>query len=108
MVRTLFVVLWVTDITHNILNYKQNLWIDNAVIFAELLDFVCATEKVDGDSHTFTKKRVKYLLSKLNTMPKLTVLNMQMSHMKELSINKMDTRLLIELDVDNTGAQFVA
>jgi hypothetical protein len=46
-----------------------------------------ATEKADGDSNTFTVDGFRAVLNKLKTMPQLTVLDMQLPHVKEFSVN---------------------
>jgi hypothetical protein len=48
------------------------------------------------------------MLKTLKTMLKLTVLDMQLLHMKELDIIEMSIHLLLKLGVGNRGAQFVA
>jgi hypothetical protein len=51
-----------------------------------------ATEKADGNSNTFTVDGFEAVLNKLETMPQLTVLDMQLPHVKEFSVNGKGTR----------------
>jgi hypothetical protein len=66
-----------------------------------------SAEKADGDSNTFTVYGFKVVLSALKTMPKLTVLDMQLNHVKELRVDQMGTYFLFYLGVGERGAQFV-
>jgi hypothetical protein len=50
-----------------------------------------STEKVDGDSNTFTINGFEAVLCTLKTMPKLTLLDMQLNHAKKLDINNKGT-----------------
>jgi hypothetical protein len=65
-------------------------------------------EKADGSSTTFTADGFKTVLRALGVIPKLTVLDMQLSHVKELYINCMGIYLLLSLGVHDGGVQFVA
>jgi hypothetical protein len=64
-------------------------------------------EEADGNSNTFTVKGFKAVLGTLKTMPKLTVLDMQLNHVKEIRIGGMGTYLLFYLGVGERGAQFI-
>jgi hypothetical protein len=48
-------------------------------------------EKAEGDNNTFTVNGFITVLKALKTIPKLTVLDMQLSHVKELRIGGMGT-----------------
>jgi hypothetical protein len=48
-----------------------------------------SAEKTDGNSNTFTADGFKNVLRALDTMPKLTALDMQLPHVKQLYINDM-------------------
>jgi hypothetical protein len=67
-----------------------------------------STEKADGNNNTFTVDGFTTMLKTLKTMPKLTALEMQLPHVKELSISTMGIYLLLNIGVDERGAQFVA
>jgi hypothetical protein len=45
-----------------------------------------SSEKTDGDSNTFTISGFEAVLRTLKIMPKLTVFDMQLTHVKELNI----------------------
>jgi hypothetical protein len=64
--------------------------------------------KADGDSNSFTIYGFKTVLTTLKTKLKLTALDMQLPHVKELDISRMSTQLLFSLEVGDKGAQFVA
>jgi hypothetical protein len=63
---------------------------------------------VDGDNNIFTVYGFKAMLPSLKTALKLTVLDMQLPHVKELYIREMGTYLLLNLGVGDRGAQFIA
>jgi hypothetical protein len=67
-----------------------------------------ATEKADGDNNTFTIDGFGAVLDVLGTMPKLTVLDMQLPHVKELDIRFRSIHSSLNLATANKGAQFVA
>jgi hypothetical protein len=46
------------------------------------LRFGSSAEKADGDSNTFTIKGFRTVLSTFKTMPELTILHMQLPHIK--------------------------
>jgi hypothetical protein len=46
-----------------------------------------ATEKADGDSNTFTVDGFTAVLKALETMSQLTVLDMQLPHVKKFNIS---------------------
>jgi hypothetical protein len=46
----------------------------------------------DGDRNTFTVRGLKTILGTLKTMPKLTVLDMQLPHLEELDISENGIR----------------
>jgi hypothetical protein len=50
------------------------------------------TEKADGDSNIFTVDAFKAVLYKLETMSELTVLDMQLPHVKKFDIDGKCTR----------------
>jgi hypothetical protein len=50
-----------------------------------------ATEKADGDSNTFTVDGFTSVLRALKTMSELTVLDMQLPHMKQFVIDGNST-----------------
>jgi hypothetical protein len=66
-----------------------------------------SADKADGDSNTFTVNGFKAVLSALKIMSKLTVLDMQLNHVKELNIGGMSTYLLFYVEMGERGAQFV-
>jgi CheY-like chemotaxis protein len=51
-----------------------------------------ATEKADGNSNTFTVDGFRAVLNKLETMPQLTVLDMQLPHVKKFNVYGEGTR----------------
>jgi hypothetical protein len=51
-----------------------------------------ATEKADGDSNTFTVDGFTSVLRALKTMSELTVLDMQLPHVKKFDIDGKCTR----------------
>jgi hypothetical protein len=53
-----------------------------------------STEKADGDSNTFTVDGFKVVLRALKTKLKLTTLDMQLPHLKELNFSGMNIYLL--------------
>jgi hypothetical protein len=67
-----------------------------------------ATEKADGNTNTFNANGFKAMLSALKAMHQLTVLDIQLPHVKQIDINKEGTRFLLNLGVGHKGAQFVA
>jgi hypothetical protein len=48
-----------------------------------------AAEKAEGDNNTFTVNGFTTVLRTLKTMPKLTVLDMQLLHVKQLYVDNM-------------------
>jgi hypothetical protein len=66
----------------------------------------CA-EEADGNSNTFTAVGFTKVLRALDTMSKLTVLDMQLPHVKELSIRCWGMYLLWNLEMGKRGALFV-
>jgi hypothetical protein len=50
-----------------------------------------ATEKSDGDNNIFTVSGFEAVLGSLETMPELTVLDMQLPHVKEFDIDGKST-----------------
>jgi hypothetical protein len=56
------------------------------------LHFGSATEKADGHSNTFTVDGFTAVLKALKTMSQLTVLDMQLPHVKTFDIRGESTR----------------
>jgi hypothetical protein len=50
-----------------------------------------STKKADGNSNTFSEKGFTTMMKSLNTMPKLTTLDMQLPHVQKLNISGMGT-----------------
>jgi hypothetical protein len=60
------------------------------------------------DNNTFTVVGFETLLKTLEYMPKLTLLDMQLPHVKRFEIiGMMSIHLLFDLGVGNRGAQFI-
>jgi hypothetical protein len=55
------------------------------------LRFGSATEKSDGNNNIFTVGGFKAVVGSLEAMPELTVLDMQLPHVKEFNINGKST-----------------
>jgi hypothetical protein len=66
-----------------------------------------SAEKADGDNNTFTVNGFKAVLDTLKTMPKLTVLEMQLNHVDNLAINGYGTYSVLYLGVGERGAQLI-
>jgi hypothetical protein len=67
-----------------------------------------STEETDGGTNIFTVGGFKTTLKALQNMPKLTAVNIQLSHVKELDISRMDTYLLFNLGMGEISVQFIA
>jgi hypothetical protein len=67
-----------------------------------------SAEKADGDNNTFTVDKFKAVIGALTTMPKLTVLEMQLLHVKEFKMGGKGTYLWLNVGIDHRGAQFIA
>jgi hypothetical protein len=65
-------------------------------------------EEAGGDSNTFTVNGFTAVLKALETMPQLTVLDMQLPLVMEFEVDAKGTHLLLNLGGDHKGAQFVA
>jgi hypothetical protein len=67
-------------------------------------------KKVDGNGngYTFTINGLQSVLRILKIRMKLTVVEMQLPYVKELSNSIMGTRSLFDLGVGDRGAQFIA
>jgi hypothetical protein len=61
----------------------------------------------EKDSNIFTKEGFKVVLRSLKTMPKLTMLDMQLPHVNTLQIDDIGTLWLFDLGTGERGAQFV-
>jgi hypothetical protein len=66
-----------------------------------------SAEKADGDSNIFTVNGFKTMLRALKTMQKLTVMDMQLPHVKKLDVDRMGMNSLFNLGVDDKGIQFI-
>jgi hypothetical protein len=62
------------------------------------------SEKAESDSNTFTKDGFIAILDIFATIPKLTILDMQLPHVKELRIVEMSTHVLFDLEIGHRGA----
>jgi hypothetical protein len=66
-----------------------------------------SVKKADGDSNTFTVTGFKTMLRTLETMQKLTTLDMRLPHVNNIDIDGMGMNLLFNLGVGDKGMQFL-
>jgi hypothetical protein len=67
-----------------------------------------STKKADSNYNTFTVEGFETMLRTLKSIPKLTTLDMQLQHVKDLNISYVGIYLLLTLGIGDRGAQFVA